>query len=89
MSRMRDFRRMLRRKMITRKKRICREKYLYPDWYRFDGQYDKGKIHCSCRMCREKDARGRHILTRHERNAIRTMREELSSYRDSDRRRQD
>ena len=21
------------------------------EWYRHDGQYDKGKIHCSCRMC--------------------------------------
>ena len=87
MSRTRDFRRMLREKTIKRKKRICREKFIYPDVYRFDGQYDKGKIHCSCRMCREKDERGRHILTRSERNAIRRMYEELASECNFDRRR--
>lgn len=29
-------------------------------------QYSKNKIHCSCRLCREKDYFGRHITTEQE-----------------------
>lgn len=38
---------------IARKKRIIREHQ--DNWaYKFDGQLSKGKIHCSCEMCRVK-----------------------------------
>lgn len=39
-----------RNKHIKRKKRICNNFYGF-DWYKHDGMYNKGKIHCSCKMC--------------------------------------
>lgn len=39
-----------RNKHIARKKRLSNELYGC-DWYKVDGMYDKGKIHCSCKMC--------------------------------------
>lgn len=59
MSRTRSFRRDVRNKTIARKKRICRAIYGASiggfenpgAWYKYDGQYSKGKIHCSCKMC--------------------------------------
>lgn len=51
MQRSRSFRREVRNKVIRRKKRICKEIYLNNNWYKYDGQYSKGKIHCSCKMC--------------------------------------
>ncbi|MBO5388910.1 MAG: hypothetical protein J6A59_12365 [Lachnospiraceae bacterium] len=63
MFRTRSYRRDVRNKTIARKKRICRAIYggsphrLYetPEpgyWYKVDGKYAKGKIHCSCKMCK-------------------------------------
>lgn len=43
------YKREQREKHIKRKKRICN--YYGFDWYKYDGMYDKGKIHCSCPMC--------------------------------------
>lgn len=59
MSRTRSFRRDVRNKTIARKKRICRAIYGASiggfenpgAWYKYDGQYSKGKIHCSCKIC--------------------------------------
>ena len=39
------------------------------EWYKYDGQYDKGKIHCGCKLCKPyrgyypsmKDEKIRHI----------------------------
>ena len=54
------YRRNQRFAHIARRKRICHF-YLSVlplgnpgpmEWYRHDGQYNKGKIHCSCPMCR-------------------------------------
>lgn len=53
MSRSRAYTREVRNKAIRRKKRICEDVY-YPSissWYPHDGQYSKGKIHCSCPIC--------------------------------------
>lgn len=44
------YRRHQRRRNIARKKSMSRQ-YYGLDYYRNDGQYDKGKIHCSCWMC--------------------------------------
>lgn len=42
-----------RKKAINRKKRIIRDQHNY--WnVRFDGELSKGKIHCSCPLCRRK-----------------------------------
>ncbi len=76
MSRSRAYNRLQRKKAIKRKKRICTDFYDDHTWYKFDGQYSKGKVHCSCPMCREKDARGRHILTRGEKLSIMDLKNE-------------
>ena len=70
MSRSRAYNRIQRKKAIKRKKRICAEFFGDRSWYKFDGQYSKGKAHCSCPMCREKDFRGKHILTLSEKLSI-------------------
>ena len=42
-----------REKAINRKKRIIKDQHNY--WnVRFDGELSKGKIHCSCPLCRRK-----------------------------------
>lgn len=52
MNRTRNYRREERNKAIRRKKKICHQVYSGESgWYKYDGQYSKGKIHCSCRMC--------------------------------------
>lgn len=59
MKRSRSYIREVRNKKIARKKRICRNIYgpailvgeNVGSWYKHDGQYSKGKIHCSCKMC--------------------------------------
>ena len=52
MEREKAYRRYVRNKAIKRKKRIrnkiCGDGNTY---YKFDGQYSKGKIHCSCPLC--------------------------------------
>lgn len=45
-----EFRRDMRSRKIKHRKRICLTRDGY-DWYKHDGQYDKGKIHCSCKLC--------------------------------------
>ncbi len=51
MSRNRAYTRYVRNKSIIRKKRISKA-FGISAWYPYDGQYSKGKIHCSCGMCR-------------------------------------
>lgn len=46
-----DYRRHVRSKAILRKKRISNSVYGL-DWYKHDGQYSKGKIHCGCGLCK-------------------------------------
>ena len=46
-----EYRRYVRNKTILRKKRISNSVYGL-DWYKHDGQYSKGKIHCCCGLCK-------------------------------------
>lgn len=46
-----EYRRYVRNKTILRKKRISNSVYGF-DWYKHDGQYSKGKIHCGCGLCK-------------------------------------
>lgn len=57
MKRDRGYFREMREKHIKRKKRIANS-YFYPLELKFDGMYSKGKIHCSCEMCRQKTNNG-------------------------------
>lgn len=58
----RGYYRIQRQKHINRKKRIIEESKSY--WcYEHDGSLNKGKIHCSCGMCRNKtNNKGEHRL---------------------------
>ena len=47
----REYRRYVRNKTILRKKCISNSVYGL-DWYKHDGQYSKGKIHCCCGLCK-------------------------------------
>ena len=61
-SRGRLYHRKMRKKHIRRKKRICNSYHIADennlgvdipfDWYRVDGKYSKGKIHCGCGVCK-------------------------------------
>ena len=67
----RGYYRYMRNKHISRKKRIVHEMNDY--WiYKYDGQYSKGKIHCSCGMCmiktRNKKYKRRHIQSNYALN---------------------
>lgn len=54
MKRDRGYFREMREKHIKRKKKKSAHYWNY----KFDGQYSKGKIHCSCEMCRSKTNNG-------------------------------
>lgn len=45
------YRRYVRNKTILRKKKISKSIYGF-DWYKHDGQYSKGKLHCGCELCK-------------------------------------
>jgi hypothetical protein len=47
----RAYRRYVRNREIQRKKHISNAVYGF-DWYKHDGQYSKGKIHCGCGLCK-------------------------------------
>lgn len=77
MNRTCEYRRLQRSRVIRRKKRISHMRYGL-DFYEDDGRYSKGKIHCSCQICREKDHRGRHLITKSELIALDRLRDGLS-----------
>lgn len=53
MNRARDYYRKVRAKAIRRKRRIIRDQHDY--WHvKHEGMLSKGKIHCSCPLCRHK-----------------------------------
>lgn len=75
----RGYYREQRNKHIQRKKRIVRELGGY--WhYPHDGMFSKGKIHCSCPLCRGKDIRGRHIKTRQELRSDDSIKDQIEWY---------
>lgn len=79
MNHSRNYYREMRAKHIRRKKKLIHKLNDY--WYyKYDGQYSKGKIHCSCPMCRGKDYRGRHIKTLQEKRADNDIKEQIEWY---------
>lgn len=86
MSRTRSFRRDVRNRKIARKKRLCRELYGASiggvespgKWYNHDGQYSKGKIHCSCKMCTYSKTYG--LPTLKDKKEREVVKEALSNY---------
>ena len=78
--RTRAYTRKMRAKHIVCKKRIARNRRIREEipYYNFDGKFSKGKVHCSCCLCRGKDYRGRHIITKPEVLAELKMKEELA-----------
>ena len=49
----RRYRRLQRQRAIKRKKGILQQYGSY-SWVHYDGMLSKGKVHCSCPMCRKK-----------------------------------
>ena len=76
MERTRAYRRSQRNRAIARKKAAVKSftggRFKF---YCIDGKYAKGKIHCSCPMCRGKDILGKHILTKTEIHALIDLKE--------------
>lgn len=67
MNRSRDYYRKMRAKHIKRKKSIVLNWSGFEDgYYEHDGMYSKNKIHCSCKMCRSRDYKGKHVKTMQE-----------------------
>ena len=70
--------RKMRAKHIKRKKDIIHKVYPWlGEWYKHDGQYSKGKIHCSCPLCSYKAYIGKHVPTWQEAKRIDAMQREL------------
>ena len=85
MARTRAYTRKMRAKHIRRKKNIVSHYAAFRvfdgfSYYSHDGMFSKGKVHCSCHLCRAKDGRGKHLLTKQEQRAILRQQEELDSY---------
>ena len=75
MARTRAYHRHQRERVISRKSRISHALYGW-EYYEHRGAYSKGKIHCSCWMCRASDFRGRHIPDRGELCSMMKLREQ-------------
>ena len=81
MSRTRAYTRKMRAKAIKRKKRIVSNWHWFENgYYPHDGMYSKGKIHCSCPICKGKAYYGKHMLTEQELISILKLKEELDTY---------
>ena len=81
MSRNRAYTRKMRAKAIKRKKRIVSNWHWFDrGYYPHDGMYSKGKIHCSCPLCKDKAYYGKHILTEQELTSILKLKEDLDTY---------
>ncbi len=85
MSRTRAYTRKMRAKAIKRKKRIVSNWRWWGDYpfYPHDGMYSKGKIHCSCPLCKSKAYYGKHLFTRQEVLAVLRMHEGDEEYLNS------
>lgn len=71
MSRTRAYTRKMRAKQIKRKKKIVSHWHWFEEgYYPHDGMYSKGKIHCSCPLCKAKAFYGKHLYTRQETRAL-------------------
>ena len=81
MSRGKAYTRFVRETHIKRKKKLICDAHPWlkelGGWYKHDGQYSKGKIHCSCPLCSIKAYYGGHVLDLQERKQIESMKEEL------------
>lgn len=82
MERTRAYRRDVRNKAIARKKGIVKRVYCSGDWYPHDGQYSKGKIHCSCKMCAFR-VYDKNVVTESDKRKIEKMDSELKEYKNS------
>lgn len=75
----RAYRRKKNFSKARRKKNICLSRD-GSDWYKHDGQYIKGKIHCSCPMCSNKTSRNGNAKNYTHSDATKLERDKLSLY---------
>ena len=65
------YKREMRNKVIARKKRIDRAVHAGVEgWYKYDGQYSKGKIHCGCIICKYGKHTGYPVLLEERHNEV-------------------
>lgn len=50
-------------KIHHRNRIIANKKAIDPTFYKVDGRYNKGKIHCSCGMCSVKTKKNGHTIS--------------------------
>lgn len=82
MERTRQYHRRMRAKHIKRKKQIVSH---YPafsgsTYYKHDDQFSKGKIHCSCPLCKEKAYFGKHVPTMQEQRSYISKKDMWNEY---------
>ena len=86
MARSRAYNRKMRAKHIKRKKNIVSHYAAFRvldgyTYYKHDGMFSKGKVHCSCPLCKSKAYYGKHVLTLQElRNLDRSEDDWFDSY---------
>ena len=71
---------------IHHKKKLAKEIY-GSDYYEYDGQYSKGKIHCSCPLCsaktNNKGRYGQSINYKHSENQkYESMQQQINEYKE-------
>ncbi len=66
-----------------RKKNISKHNYGF-DWYSNLHQYSKNKIHCSCGMCRFRNAYDSNVMTSSDKRRSASMNAKLKEYLMSD-----
>ena len=87
MQRTRDYHRKMRAKHIKRKKNIVSHYAAFRvfdgfTYYKHDGMFSKGKIHCSCPLCKEKAYYGKHVPTMQEKRNYVPINDLLNEYAD-------
>ena len=85
MTRTRNYHRKMRAKHIRRKKRITSHYSAFRindgmTYYKHDGMYSKGKIHCSCPLCKSKAYYGKHVPTMQEQKQMLAQKDKITDY---------
>lgn len=87
MKRPRDYHRKMRAKHIKRKKEIVSHYAAFRvfdgfTYYKHDGMFSKGKIHCSCPLCKAKAYYGKHVPTMQEKRHYVSEKDMWTEYAD-------
>lgn len=82
MNRTKAYNRYQHKKHALRHRRITREVYREPNYFKEFNKYDSFKIHCSCPLCRAKTAKNKQIYGSGAKNWPISDRRKLESMED-------